>query len=208
MFKEIYTLIEEAERVKKLAEVSLMMDVLIGLLVSKGILTEDEISEARTAQLESSPYHDYEASEAEESVRIFRIMERAGVEARLKNAGVMDESGALIKTAEEKPEQKRDIDYWMELYRDEITASETEGGGWNAKVERLGLSTWAYEEYKARELMRGLMRKISRIDWSIAKRYRVQTATGGNYERGEKQTENGDGGFEREDRNMGKRYPC
>ena len=73
---------------KMLIDASMMTDVIVKLLISKGIATEDEIS-SETARVKSSEKYDFKVDEAERDIKVFRQMQRAGAEAESRALGLM-----------------------------------------------------------------------------------------------------------------------
>ncbi len=61
------------DRVKRLLDAEVMIDVLSGLLVSKGIITEGELAR-ETAIVRSSEKYDFDVHEAETDIEVFRAM--------------------------------------------------------------------------------------------------------------------------------------
>lgn len=100
MLKKLYLLEEDLDRVKRFLDVEVMIAALVGLLVSKGIITDDELDNAVKTVKRVSNY-DFEIHEAEEDIEVFRLMMDTGAKERLRMNGLLNEDGTMKKENEE-----------------------------------------------------------------------------------------------------------
>ena len=101
MHAKLFALEENLERFKRLIDASVMIDVIVSLLISKGITTEDEIALA-TAKMKSSDKYEFEVHEAERDCKVFSLMMRKGVEAEIKESGLSDKGGEIERIVRDR----------------------------------------------------------------------------------------------------------
>ena len=95
------------DRVKRLLDAEVMIDVLSGLLVSKGIITEDELA-GETARVKSTEKYDFDIHEAEEDIKVFRVMRNTEAEEIARMHDLLKEDGTL-KTLDELLAEERSM---------------------------------------------------------------------------------------------------
>ena len=98
---------QKLDRVKRLLDAEIMIDVLAGLLVSKGIITEAELADA-TARVKSSEKYDFDIHEAEEDIKVFRVMRNTEAEELARMHNLLKEDGTL-KTCDELRAEERSM---------------------------------------------------------------------------------------------------
>ena len=84
------------QRIKRLLDAEVMIDVLAGLLVSKGITTEAEIANAM-AKMKATEKYDFDVHEAEENINVFNAMMDTCLKERARLSGLLNEDGTLKK---------------------------------------------------------------------------------------------------------------
>ena len=84
------------QRIKRLLDAEVMIDVLAGLLVSKGITTEAEIANAM-AKMKATEKYDFDVHEAEENINVFNAMMDTCLKERARLNGLLNEDGTLKK---------------------------------------------------------------------------------------------------------------
>ena len=92
------------ERIKRLLNAEVMIDVIAGLLVSKGIITEAEIADA-TAKMKATEKYDYDVHEAEENIEVFNAMMDTCLKERARFHGLLNKDGTLKKL--DSPRKRR-----------------------------------------------------------------------------------------------------
>ena len=95
------------DRVKRLLDAEIMIDVLAGLLVSKGIITDSELV-GETARVKSTEKYDFDIHEAEEDIKVFRVMRNTEAEEIARMHGLLKEDGTL-KTCDELRAEERSM---------------------------------------------------------------------------------------------------
>ena len=93
------------DRVKRLLDAEIKIDVLSGLLVSKGIITECELA-GETARVKSTEKYDFDIHEAEEDIKVFRVMRNTQAEEIAKMHDLLKEDGTLKKLDELLAEER------------------------------------------------------------------------------------------------------
>ena len=86
----------DLERYKRLMDISVMIDAIAELLISKGITTADEIASA-VSKMKSSEKYDFDVHEAETDIEVFRFMMREGVKEEARLNGFLNEDGTWKK---------------------------------------------------------------------------------------------------------------
>ena len=96
MHAKLYTFEQDLERYKKLMDISVMIDVIAELLISKGIMTADEIASA-ISKVKASEQEGFDINEAETDLEVFRFMMREGVKEEARLNGFLNEDGTWKK---------------------------------------------------------------------------------------------------------------
>ena len=109
MDTDLITVERKLDRVKRLLDAEIMIDVLTGLLVSKGIITEGELA-GETARVKSSEKYDFDIHEAEEDIKVFRVMRNTEAEEIARMHDLLKEDGTLKTFAELVAEERRTND--------------------------------------------------------------------------------------------------
>lgn len=73
-----------------------MIDVLSGLLVSKGIITEAELAD-ETVKVKATEKYDFDVHEADENIKVFTAMQDTCLKERARYHGLLNEDGTLKK---------------------------------------------------------------------------------------------------------------
>ena len=96
MTTDLIILEHKLERIKRLLDAEVMIDVLTELLISKGITTADEITSAVT-KMKSSEKYSFDVHEAEIDIEVFRFMMREGATEAARLNGFLNEDGTWKK---------------------------------------------------------------------------------------------------------------
>ena len=84
------------QRVKRLLDAEVMIDVLVRLLVSKGIITEAELF-AEMAKVKATDKYDFYVREAEENIKVFSAMLDTCMKEEARIYGLLNEDGTFKK---------------------------------------------------------------------------------------------------------------
>ena len=82
------------QRVKRLLDAEVMIDVLVRLLVSKGIITEAELFE-EMAKVKATDKYDFYVHDAEENINVFSAMWDTCVKEEARIHGLLNEDGTF-----------------------------------------------------------------------------------------------------------------
>lgn len=99
MYTDLITEGHKLERVKRLLDSEVMIDAIVNLLISKGIITKAEL-DAETAKMKAAEKYDFDVHEAEENIKVFSAMMDTCLKERARLSGLLNEDGSLKKLQE------------------------------------------------------------------------------------------------------------
>ena len=96
MHLDMIALEYKLQRVKRLLDAEVAIEALSGLLVSKGIITPEELI-GETAKVKATEKYDFDVRETEEDLKVYRLMEETEVKERARLHNLLNEDGTLKK---------------------------------------------------------------------------------------------------------------
>lgn len=96
MYTDLITEEHKLDRVKRLLDAEVMIDAIVNLLTSRGIITKAEL-DVETAKVKASQKYSFDVHEAEENIEVFSAMVDTCLKERARLHGTLNEDGTLKK---------------------------------------------------------------------------------------------------------------